>query len=106
MIIHGIDIEARACEPGVTRKVLAWDGELMMCEIRFVKGARGSLHAHPHRQVTYVLEGSLLFTLDGETRRVSRGDSILIRPDLLHGAEALEDAALIDVFSPCREDFL
>ncbi len=106
MIIRGDDMEARACEPGVTRKVLAWDRDLMMCEIRFEKGAKGGLHTHPHRQITYVSRGSLLFTLDGETRRVSQGDSILIRPNILHGVEALEDAALIDVFSPCREDFL
>jgi quercetin dioxygenase-like cupin family protein len=106
MIIYGNDIQARACEPGVTRKILAWDKELMMCEIQFEKGAKGSLHAHPHRQITYVAGGSLLFTLNGETRRVFKGDSILIQPNLTHGVEALEDATLIDVFSPCREDFL
>ena len=106
MIIKGSEAPVCAAEPGVSRKVLAWDSEMMMCEIRFEAGAKGSLHAHPHRQVTYVARGSLLFTLDGEIRLVTRGDSILIPPGVQHGTEALEAATLIDVFHPFREDFV
>ena len=106
MIIKGNEMVSKGCEPGVSRKVLAWDKELMMCEIRFEKGAKGSLHAHPHRQVTYVAKGSLLFSLDGEKRLVSQGDSILIPPGAEHGVEAMEDSTLVDVFHPFREDFV
>ena len=95
-----------ACEPGVTRKVLAWNESLMMCEISFEKGARGKAHTHPHTQVSYVAKGSLMFMVGGETRLVAKGDSILIPPDALHGVEALEEAMLVDVFTPARADFV
>jgi quercetin dioxygenase-like cupin family protein len=94
------------CEPGVTRKVLAWSEALMMCEICFEKGARGKVHAHPHTQVSYVAKGSFKFMVGDEERLVSRGDSILIPPDTLHGVEALEEAMLVDVFAPARQDFV
>ena len=106
MIKRGQETAAQAVEPGIGRKVLAWDRELMMCEIRFAPGAKGALHAHPHRQVTYVAQGKLLFTLDGRQTVLSPGDSVLIPPGVPHGAEALEASLLIDVFHPCREDFI
>lgn len=46
-----------AVEPageGVTRKVLAHGGTMMMVEVCFQAGAIGSLHNHPHEQSTYV----------------------------------------------------
>lgn len=106
MITRNQDAKATPCEPGVTRRVLSYNDSLMMCEIRFAKGARGNRHAHPHQQITYVHAGSLRFTLGDEDSVVTQGDSILIPPDLPHEVEALTDAVLVDVFSPMREDFL
>lgn len=106
MITRNRDVTATPCEPGVSRKVLSYSQRLMMCEISFQKGAKGSRHAHPHHQITYVQQGSLRFTLGNKTSVVSKGDSILIPPDLPHSVEALEDAVLVDVFSPMREDFV
>lgn len=106
MFMHNRDADAVACEPGVSRKILAYNDALMMCEIRFEKGARGYVHAHPHTQITYVAKGSFRFTVGGDTRTVVQGDSILIPPDAPHGVEALEDSMLVDVFHPMREDFI
>ena len=47
-----------------------------------------------------------MFMVGGETRLVAKGDSILIPPDALHGVEALEEAVLVDVFTPARADFV
>ena len=94
------------CEPGVTRRVLAYSDELMMCEITFEQGAEGKLHSHPHLQITYVIKGSFLFTIDGETRMVKAGDSLFMPADSLHGVHALEDGMLVDVFNPKRDDFI
>lgn len=35
----GKEIEARDCDPGVTRKILAHSDNLMVCELHFKKGA-------------------------------------------------------------------
>ena len=106
MFVEGFTADSVACEEGVRRKVLAWNDDLMLCEISFKAGAVGNMHAHPHTQVSYVGRGSLRFRVGDETKVVRQGDSILIPPDTLHGVEALEDALLVDVFSPARQDFV
>lgn len=94
------------CEEGVTRRILSYTKDLMMCEITFKKGAKGNMHSHPHLQITYIVKGSYLFTIDGETKEVKAGDSLYMPANSVHGTVALEDSVLVDVFSPMREDFL
>jgi quercetin dioxygenase-like cupin family protein len=93
-------------EPGITRQVLGHDDHLMMVRIAFRQGAVGALHEHPHRQVTYVEAGRFEATVDGSTTVVAAGDCVLVPPGARHGVVALEDGALIDVFTPAREDLL
>ena len=92
--------------PGITRQVLGYDEHLMMVRIAFRQGPVGALHEHPHRQVTYVEAGTFEATVDGSTTVLSAGDCVLVPPGTRHGVVALEDGALIDVFTPAREDFL
>ena len=106
MFTYNDMITATACEPGVSRKVLSYSPDVMMCELHFQKGAVGNTHKHPHTQVTYIEKGSFRFTIADETRTVKQGDSILIPPDAVHGVTALEDGMLIDVFSPMRQEFV
>jgi quercetin dioxygenase-like cupin family protein len=92
--------------PGVKRKILGFDGELMLVCVRFDTGAVGSLHHHPHRQVTYVAAGRFEVEIDGVRKTLQTGDSFFVAPDLVHGAVALEQGVLVDVFTPARQDFL
>lgn len=92
--------------PGVTRKILGFDDALMLVCARFDKGAIGTLHHHPHRQVTYVASGRFEVEIDGVKQTLDQGDSFFVAPELVHGAKALEAGTLIDVFAPAREDFL
>ena len=78
MFVHNNTVTATPCEPGVSRKVMAYNDQVMMCEITFEKGAKGNFHTHPHVQTTYIVKGSFAFTIDGETQVVNAGDSILI----------------------------
>lgn len=106
MVKFNQDVVATDCEPGVKRKILTYNEELMMCEITFEKGARGNTHSHPHQQITYIVKGSFEFTIDGVTSVVKQGDSLLMPANSVHGTIALEDSMLVDVFTPMREDFL
>lgn len=92
--------------PGVTRKILGYDSELMLVCAKFESGAIGTLHHHPHRQVTYVASGRFEVEIDGRKQTLETGDSFFVAPDLVHGAVALEAGMLVDVFAPAREDFL
>ena len=94
------------CEPGVTRKVMGYNDDVMMCEITFEEGAKGNVHAHPHTQVTYIAEGKFEFTVSGESRIVSKGDCVLMPPGAEHGTVCLEAGKLVDVFHPIRDDFI
>lgn len=93
-------------EPGVKRKILNAAGSLMMMEVLFEQGAEGYEHSHPHEQMSYCLKGSFTFRIDGKEYVVGTGESIAIPGGARHGVTALEEAALLDVFTPIREDLL
>ena len=57
MFIKNENCSITPCEPGVTRKVMGYNDDVMMCEITFEKGARGNVHSNQQKQVTYVAEG-------------------------------------------------
>lgn len=91
---------------GVTRRVLAYNDQLMCVENRFEQGAVGPAHSHPHTQITYVVSGRFSFTIDGETHQVGPGDTLLKTDGVEHGCTCLEAGVLLDIFNPMREDFL
>lgn len=100
------DIAAEEAAPGVCRKVLAFCDEAMCVENTFKAGAIGSMHHHPHTQITYVAKGVFRFTVGDETHVVRAGDTLLKQNDIVHGCECLEEGILIDFFTPMREDFI
>jgi quercetin dioxygenase-like cupin family protein len=95
-----------ATDPGVTRQVLSQREELMVVAFDFQKDAVGALHRHPHVQSTFVRSGRFLFTVDGETRELGPGDSLVVPSSGEHGCTCLEAGMLIDTFTPRRDDFL
>ncbi len=91
---------------GVRRKILGYDGGLMMVHVQFARGSVGTVHRHPHRQVTFVEQGSFEVQV-GESKNVLHtGDCFFVPPDIDHGVVSLDGGSLIDVFAPAREDFL
>lgn len=93
-------------EPGITRRILARGGNIMGVEVTFKKGAVGSVHEHMHEQVSYIVSGSFEYTEDGVVHQLKAGDSYYVPRHVLHGAVALEDSVILDIFTPQREDFL
>lgn len=91
---------------GVERKILGYGPELMLVSVTFKKGSIGYVHKHPHRQVSYITSGSFEVKIGGEKKIQKAGDCYYLPADVEHGVVALEDSALIDVFTPAREDFL
>jgi quercetin dioxygenase-like cupin family protein len=91
---------------GVWLKSLTHGAATHMTEVRFVKGAVVPEHRHPHEQTGYLISGSLRFFGNGEDTVVSPGDCWNFPSGAPHGAEALEDSVVIEVFSPVREDYL
>ena len=91
---------------GTTRRILAWNDQLMSVEVGFETGAVGADHTHPHTQLSYVLAGRFRYTVDGNSVEMAPGDSIVVPGGAVHGTVCLEEGTLLDVFTPAREDFL
>ena len=104
--VFDADIDSSSPGDGVTRKVLAHNDDAMCVVHIFEKGAVGSLHSHPHTQITYVESGAFEFEIDGEKKVVKKGDSMYKADGVLHGCKCLEAGTLIDFFAPMREDFV
>lgn len=91
---------------GVSRKVLAHSENLMAVEVSCEKGSAGPVHTHEHEQVSYILSGKFNVTIDGKETVLAKGDSYYAAPNAPHGAVALEDGKILDVFTPQRDEFL
>ena len=100
------DCAAEDAGNGVTRRVLAYSDNLMCVENTFESGAVGSLHHHPHTQITYVVSGTFEFEIDGVKKRVQKGDTMLKTNGVVHGCTCLESGVLLDIFNPYRTDFV
>lgn len=62
-------------------------------------------HAHPHEQITMMLEGQFELTVAGETRVVTAGDVAVIPGHVPHSGRALTACRIMDVFHPARPDY-
>ncbi len=90
---------------GVVRRTMAVTERLMLCEFTLNAGSEVPVHTHPHDQVGYVVSGAVVMIIDGRETRCGPGDAYAIPGGVPHGARALEDSLLIDVFHPPREDY-
>jgi len=90
----------------MNRKVLDYDGNIMLVEIELKKDEVGDMHSHEPVQFTYVLEGKFEFVKGKEKIVVSKGDTLYFESGVEHGVLCLEDGKLLDVFNPIREDLL
>ena len=91
---------------GIQRQIYGYDDQVMLVKAKFEKGGVGTLHQHPHSQVTYVESGVFEMTIGNDKKIIRKGDGYYVPPDTIHGCVCLEAGMLVDAFSPHREDFL
>ncbi len=106
VFISDADTEWQQMDKGVRRKIMSYDDRLMLVKVAFEKGGVGTLHQHPHTQISHVESGAFEVEIGGEKKVLKAGDAFYIPPNVIHGAVCLEAGVLIDVFSPMREDFI
>ncbi|MBW7995192.1 MAG: cupin domain-containing protein [Candidatus Glassbacteria bacterium] len=78
----------------------------MAVEFSFEAGAEGKPHSHPHEQVGVFLRGKFEVTIGQDKKTALPGDSYYVAPNVVHGVKCLQAGAILDVFTPVREDFL
>lgn len=100
------DLKAKEVREKITLRAVSGE-KTMMTIFDFMPNTEIPAHKHPHEQITYVIDGEIEFTLEGETRLLRAGDGIVISSNLEHSARVLgSPAKAVDAWYPIREDYL
>jgi quercetin dioxygenase-like cupin family protein len=93
--------------PGVIRRTLSYNEQSMLCHFHLHAGARIPLHHHPAVQNGYVIRGKVRFVGRGGSSFVAEaGCGYVFASNEPHGAEILEEAEVVDFFTPMRPEYL
>jgi quercetin dioxygenase-like cupin family protein len=84
--------------PLATRQMVHTEA-MTVARRRFLKGAVTNAHSHADEQISMVESGVVRFVVAGEERIVSANEAIVIRSNVFHQVEALEDSVVTDVFA-------
>jgi len=103
------EVKAAEMKPGVlTRRTLAYNGQIMLCHFTMEEGLKLELHKHDAVQVGYVIQGRLKFVKeDGSGFVAEAGTSYVFDSNEVHGIdEVYEHSELIECFSPMRPEYI
>lgn len=98
------DINPKELAPGLTG-YYAHGVNMTLGLVEIKAGSNLPLHQHPHEQITYILEGQLDMMIDGKHCPLTAGMYYVIPSNVKHGAVAMTDCKVIDVFNPTRDDY-
>ncbi|OGV66260.1 MAG: cupin [Lentisphaerae bacterium RIFOXYB12_FULL_65_16] len=92
--------------PGIRQKTLVFGERTLMVEFVLSRASVLPAHSHPYEQTGYLVKGRMRLRIGDAWHDTQAGDSWCIPMNVVHGAEILEDAVAVEVFSPAREDYL
>ena len=99
------DIPIEQINSSISRRYISAD-RFTVARFDLKRGGVVPEHAHENEQFTIVLSGALRFHLEGTAVLVKSGEALQIPSGLAHEAEVVEDASVIDIFSPVRQDWI
>ena len=106
---HG-DVGRHAVRPDFRGTVIGGERVSLVRWVMKANEPATPLHHHDvHEQFTIVMSGAVETVVDGERHHLGAGDVCRIGAGMVHGetlAVGGEDAVLIDVFEPVREDYV
>ena len=106
VIVRGDTVTGREAYPHLARRVLAYNDKLMIVEHAMSRGSVFPAHSHPEEQLAYLVSGRIRVQCADHAFEATAGDSFVVRGGIQHQVTALEDSVALDVFTPCREDFI
>ena len=89
----------------ISRRMLVGDKEMVVWW-SMKAGTHAAAHKHPHEQIFWMIKGKMEFRLGNEKKTCGPGDLAVIPGGVEHEAWFPEDAEVVDIFAPPREDFL
>lgn len=103
--LESSDVPKEEMFPGFFRQTLVYGKELMLCLFTLKKGTNLPPHSHYHEQAGFVISGKVELWVEGEKYITGPGCSYFIPSGYSHTANAIEDALVVDAFSPPREEY-
>jgi quercetin dioxygenase-like cupin family protein len=91
---------------GITIKTLVYGDNMLLSEFHMNKGSQLPNHSHSQEQTGRLIAGKIVLTIGNSKLEMNPGDCWSVPSNTSHGAEIVEDAIAIEVFSPVREDYL
>jgi len=91
--------------PGVVVHILTDGDAITLVTVDMEPGSTVPSHTHVNEQTGTLLSGRLQFDIGDETIDLQPGDAWMIPPNVRHEARAIDRCAIIEAFSPPREDW-
>ena len=91
---------------GIQIKTIVYRESTLMTEFKLRKDAVLIEHTHVHEQTGYLVKGKIRLFIGDTNKVMNPGDSWCVSSNVRHRAEILEDSIALEIFSPCREDYL
>lgn len=100
---HWDHLDTEEVLPGITRQVLHGQNQTVV-RYCYDPGSVFPLHAHEQEQVTMVLSGTIVLTVDGQELELGPGGIAVIAPWVPHGAEVRggEPVETLNAMTPKR----
>jgi quercetin dioxygenase-like cupin family protein len=99
------DVAAEQITPAISRRFITGD-RVTIARFELKCGGVVPMHAHENEQVTFVVSGALKFKIENREVVVRGGEVLQIPGAVPHEVEVVEDALVVDVFSPVRQDWI
>jgi quercetin dioxygenase-like cupin family protein len=99
------EIAPEKLNPLVTRQYIIGTN-MMLARIMLKRGAVVPEHRHMNEQISHVLQGSLVYRIEGAETLLRSGEMMCLPPDVPHEVIALEDSEVLDIFNPPRYDWV
>jgi quercetin dioxygenase-like cupin family protein len=90
----------------VRREILSSEGSLMLVRVHLPEGFFGDVDQHVHEQISYIEKGKVEFDVAGKKQIMAAGDTQYIPSNVKHQVRVLEEAVILDIFTPLRTDLL
>ena len=92
--------------PGIRRRTITTGTTMYQMFAELKAGSRLPEHHHVQEQISHVLSGRLIMIAAGVRHELAPGESFYLASNVPHAVETIEDALVLDTFSPPRTDYL
>jgi quercetin dioxygenase-like cupin family protein len=99
------DVTREEITPSIARQYVTGD-RVTVARFELKKGGVVPTHKHDNEQVSCVLSGILRFRFPDRELVARGGEVVRIPGGVEHEVDVLEDAIVMDVFSPIRTDWI